>query len=434
MKVISLIISIILFSLTTSSASAQQNKMVFAHYMVCCPQAGLDATVADYKWEITQAQKFGIDGFSLNNGDWVEKDPSYKKRTLRIYQAAKELGTNFKLFISVDGNARKELVDVVATIRQLPNQLVIDGKPVLSAFDAGGKNNAGAVSIIQQAKKLGTYFVPHFFPASGERPIDQSIARSTVASFGAADGFFFFGGAGNGVELAQSNKFLAREWVAAGKTFMASVTPYYRGHGVNARVYETNGFESMASEWESAIANKAQWVQIVTWNDWSESTYVTPLLNENIQDVWGGHFGKVMPSHRAYLAASQHYINWFRSGKQPAVQEDQLFYFYKLHLKSRSAEHRDEKVTLKNQGTLSDSIYFTAMLKKPARITVKVGDGAERSFDVPAGINHISTPSDVGVPVFTIFRNGTLVKQKIAEQPIGTNSDSYFNYFSGILN
>src|SRR5579872_2193765 len=86
-------------------------KMVFAHYMVCCPTAGGGATVEDFKHEIQEAQSRGIDGFALNCGGWNKSEPHYKVRTLEIYEAARRLGTGFQLFISADGAAQNEIED-----------------------------------------------------------------------------------------------------------------------------------------------------------------------------------------------------------------------------------------------------------------------------------------------------------------------------------
>ena len=115
-------------------------KKVFAHYMVCCPTAGGAATLDDYKREIVEAQKRGVDGFALNCGGWKKREPHYHARTLLMYEAAKQLGTDFQLFVSLDGEALAELQDVVRTLKDHPNQFRQDGRPVLSTF--GGQGNA----------------------------------------------------------------------------------------------------------------------------------------------------------------------------------------------------------------------------------------------------------------------------------------------------
>ena len=51
-------------------------------------------------------------------------------------------------------------------------------------------------------------------------------------------------------QIAESNRLLARTWLGSGKLFMAGITPYYRGLGGNYRVYDSNGFEGMALQWE----------------------------------------------------------------------------------------------------------------------------------------------------------------------------------------
>ncbi len=221
----------------------------------------------------------GIDGFALNCGGWDLNEPHYKRRVMDMYEAAASLAFDFTLFVSADGRAQDEIVDIVESTRSLKAQLRIDGKPVVSAYGAGGKRFSGGPVLIDRAKKLGAFFVPHFFPESGERRITPTAADEIVQRLGSAEGYFYFGAAGSPDLIADSIATLSAELQAHDKLFMAPVTPYYRGlpAGTNYRAFETEGFSGMAAEWEAAIASDASWVQIVTWNDWAESTYVAPL-------------------------------------------------------------------------------------------------------------------------------------------------------------
>ena len=90
-----------------SAAETQQpeKKWVFAHYMTC-----FFDTVEAYEYEIALEQRHGIEGFAMNCGEWLKKDKKtgewieskYVLATERMYQAAKNLNTDFKLFISFD--------------------------------------------------------------------------------------------------------------------------------------------------------------------------------------------------------------------------------------------------------------------------------------------------------------------------------------------
>ena len=71
-------------------------------------------------------------------------EPHYKKRVLRLYDAAASLDFDFKLFVSADGRAQDELKDIVATTRGLKAQFHVDGKPVIFVY--GGPTSSCATT------------------------------------------------------------------------------------------------------------------------------------------------------------------------------------------------------------------------------------------------------------------------------------------------
>jgi hypothetical protein len=92
--------SIIVFATGALRAETQPTeKKVFAHFMMCFPatsQFGTGNEVEDYKHAIQEAQLRGIDGFALNCGAWSKNENgNYKRNTLKMYEAAQELHTNF---------------------------------------------------------------------------------------------------------------------------------------------------------------------------------------------------------------------------------------------------------------------------------------------------------------------------------------------------
>ena len=105
---------------------------VFAHYMVCFATYG--ATIDAYKHEIQEAQAAGIDGFALNVGAWSGPDTYYKSRVELIYDAAEQLGTNFKLFFSIDFGNTNDIVDMLSTYGPRTNSFRSDGRVVVSTF------------------------------------------------------------------------------------------------------------------------------------------------------------------------------------------------------------------------------------------------------------------------------------------------------------
>ncbi len=416
-------------------------KRVFAHYMVCCPTAGGGATVADYKNEIREAQTRGLDGFALNCGGWDKGGgAAYKPRCVQIYEAARQLGTGFQLFVSMDyccGNGLDETRDAVETFRDHPNQFRVGGRPVLSTFGGESRDPKTGQEKIALVHRLGGFFVPYFFPTTYQEHPSAADVAQLVSDYADLDGYFYFGASGDGDSITRSNGRLAQAWRAAGKVFMADVVPYYRSFG---RLNETRGFTSMAQEWEGAIRDGADWVEITTWNDWAEKTYVAPFGPPRVTKIGDGNdpgYGPINYAHVAYLDASRYYIDWFKTGRQPRITQDRLFYFYRTEPKAASGKQFASKEAerglkaISGADGLEDSVFVTCFLTKPARLTIHSG-GTAHTFVVPAGVQHVSVPFALGAQRFTLTRSGHVVKEKTGEHEIADRQgETRYNYFAG---
>jgi len=276
-------------------------------------------------------------------------------------------------------------------------------------------------------------YVPYYYPRPNITEIPQPAHVDQVFStFPGLDGFFYFGAAGYGPELAKANALLADKWVGAGKIFMASVTPFYRGFGGNYRVYETRGFEAMAQEWLAAIEHHATWVEIVTWNDWGEASYLCPFGKPADTEHWGGHWGK-MVSHEGFLDAMRYYIDWYHRGSPPPIERDQIFYAYRLHPKAAQGRIKPGEETLgrpSRADALEDSVFLMCLLTAPAQLRVHSGDTSQ-TFDVAAGAYYLAMPFALGKQRFVLARDGRTVLDKTGEHEITADAWSNFNVFAG---
>lgn len=442
MKVLSILFAAMASGLfgAEQDGAAKPAKLVFAHYMVCIPTYGGNQTLDDYKQEIRDAQQRGIDGFALNCGNWTKREQHYKTRSNMMYEAARELGTGFRLFFSADGVSPEEAADMVFTFYDHPNQFRYNNKPVLSTF--GGKTEWGLkiVETVRAAGK-GVFFVPYYYPKNVTETPREEHADQLLADNPTLDGFFYFGAAGSPAQIAASNSILSRKWLGAGKVYMASVTPYYRGFGGNYRCFETGGMRGLAQEWEGAIRDGATWVEIVTWNDWGEASYVAPFGAPEQTKHWNGHWGPMLP-HVAFLDASRYYIDWYKTGTPPRIERDALYYFYRLHPKNvpgivKPGDKERKTGIPGGAAKLDDQVYVTLFLTKPARLTIHSGT-AEQTFDVKAGVEHVEMPFAPGRQRFVLKRGGsdpsgeTTLIDKTGEQEISaTDTWGNFNYFSG---
>ncbi len=416
-------------------------KKVFAHYMVCCPVAGGAVTVEDLKKEILDAQSRGIDGFALNCGGWDKGGGTeYKPRCVKMYEAARQLGTGFNLFVSMDyccGNFLDETRDAIKTFQDHPNQFKVDNRTVLSTYGGEGHEPKPAQDKIALVRNMGGFFVPFFFSTTYGDFNDPNVVAEILRFYGAADGYFFFGTAGSPDEITQRNRRLCQAWQGAGKIFMAAVTPYYRSFG---RLNETRGFSGMAQEWEGAIRDGADWIEITTWNDWNEKTYVAPFGSPTDTKMGGGTddgYGPINYAHVAYLDASRYYIDWFKTGKPPRITRDRLFYFYRPEPKSASGKQLSASEVSKGVKAISgvegleDSVFVTCFLTNPAQVTIHSG-ATSRTFDLAEGIHHVEIPFALGAQRFTLTRNGHTLLDKTGEHEIADRQGvTRYNYFAG---
>ena len=141
---------------TTSADSFAANAprhLVFAHYMVC-----YGGSVEFYKSEIelaqrhrhrwlrTQLRPMGRNGYKTQS-----LSPAYAQSCERMYEAAKQLNSGFRLFISADVNGLGDLMnnmgDMVTRFEHHPNQFRYQNKTVLSAWGGTRKHSRACRSL-----------------------------------------------------------------------------------------------------------------------------------------------------------------------------------------------------------------------------------------------------------------------------------------------
>ena len=109
------------------------------------------------------------------------------------------------------------------------------------------------------------------------------------------------------------------------------------------------------------------------------------------------------PPHEGYLELCKYYIQWYKTGVQPKIEEEGLFYVYRTHPKDAVATHGNP--VLHFHGDVSDSLYLTTMLKSPAQLVVSSG-GKESQYPMAAGLNNVEVPFNPGAQHFSLSRNG----------------------------
>lgn len=385
-------------------SAAPAPKRVFAHYMVCFATYG--EGVKNYKREIREAQAAGIDGFALNCGSW-HNEPHYPRRVAQLYQAAEELDSGFQLFFSIDLDNVEFILDMIRTYARHPAQFLHGGRVVVSTFAASRVPWKEKVLGPLREKGVDVFFVPFFYPESmAELPSYDDMVKLHAKWADVVDGLFYFGGPGLPAQLAASNAASTKALHEVGKISMASYTPAYWGHKQpGKRYYETAGGEGTELQWKSIIETQPEWVEIVTWNDFGEASYVCPIKD----------FSKALsfleppprPCHAGYLELSRHFIQWYKKGREPAVEREGLFFFYRTHPKDAVVE--GERPVELRKGVIEDVLYVTTLTNAAAELRVTTGGTEVAPIPVAPGLRHHRFPFKPGPQRFELWRGGKAV-------------------------
>lgn len=472
-------IALSLVAIVFAAASAPAQRMVFAHYMLTNQdyQGDSDPTqelkIAAYQREIREAQAMGIDGFALNAGGWLHQ-PYYIRYAAQMFEAAVRLNSGFKLMFSADmccGNGIDDLEDMMRRFAGNPRYAPVyfrwQGAFVLTTF-AGDKLGprawqklrddltAGAnpsthteptaleaASSAPSNAPLKIFFVPAFF-WGGELPASASIRQAFDQWRSAIDGFFYWGiagvpGSGGSLDQLNSSHAYAEILHSTGKLYMAPSCLQFWGANA-ARYYEYSGAAGMRAMWMDAIrVTHPQWVEIITWNDFIEGTYISPIddpnkyADANYLDASGLPLGirNYFPSRGATAGLVAFFIQWYKTGVEPAITRDQVYFFYRAQ--PLSADAGKPSVTRK-YGPIADAVYITANLTEPADLRIASGPNST-VLHLRAGSSDAQAPILPGRPAkLELIRNHRTVASAVTAQSLQPNPEfNNYYYSAGLL-
>ncbi len=234
--------------------------------------------------------------------------------------------------------------------------------------------------------------------------------------------------AGLPAQLAQCNSNYNLAVHQAGKIFMASASPSYWGcvqAGIGRRYLEFDGGEGTITQWQSIIANQPDWVEITTWNDFNENTYVSPVVDPGQYEAQFATPHRY--SHAGYLELTKRYIAWYKTGIPPATNRDALFYFYRTHSTHLAASATSDIPVTWLLGEVADVTYNTMFLTAPAQLQVVSGTNSV-IYSLGAGLQQVRTPFSHGTQTFTLLRNGGPVLS--VQGPPILSSITNYDYFT----
>jgi Glycosyl hydrolase family 71 len=341
--------------------------------------------------EIREAIARGITGFTYDSMSVADATESTSPLQM-LLAAAEAVDSRFKIVVMPDltalGSDSAAVVQIIAAVAKSPAAYRLsDGSLVVTAFDAGLNSAAWWQSVLNtlSAKDIKVAFVPTFLGWS------QYAAAFAPISYGFGDW-----GTATAASSSAYQSVPATVHSTYDKIFMMPVDPQqYRPYDFVFQ--EAGNSAAFRAAWTSSIKGDADWVQLVTWSDFSESSVVQPYTDATLNPSIG----------TGYYDLNGYYAAWFLTGKQPTITHDVLYYFYRRE-PTTAAATAQSKMDTTSGIPASNNIELLAFLTAPGELSISIG-GKTYTQSAGAGVTSFTIPAQPGVPQFALSRDGDVV-------------------------
>ncbi|MFI5617304.1 endo-1,3-alpha-glucanase family glycosylhydrolase [Streptomyces sp. NPDC051567] len=351
------------------------------------PPKGADWERANLQQEVRTARAAGIDGFTL---DMLSLSGKNWERSNLLMEAARSADPTFKIMLMPDMTSLKTddpgvLADAVAALGKQPAaHRLPDGRLVVSPFKAEEQDAAWWSRFIDALKSrhgIRTAFVPLF--------LDFAAHHASFASL--SHGFSEWGN--RSYTNQESTTRDVQRAHGMGKIWMQPVS--VQDTRPNQGIYDEAGnTATLRATWNRAIEDDADWVQLTTWNDYSEGTQFAPSLHN-------GH---------AYLDLTSYYLTKFKTGSWPKIVRDTLYLTARTQFADADPTGGQSLVMSLRKGSAAprDTVEVLSFLTRSATVRTAVGTDKD-THEAPAGVHSALLPLRTGTSSAEVVRDGKAV-------------------------
>ncbi|MEY8014809.1 endo-1,3-alpha-glucanase family glycosylhydrolase [Mycobacterium servetii] len=352
-----------------------------------------DWRVADLEAEIGQAKSVGIDGFAVD----VLAPRSASDDVDRLLRATEAMG-NFTVLITADissplgAMAPADFAADIAPYLTAPGAFHLsDGRAVLGAFAAERQSTEWWVSVISTLRdksNVDVAFVPTFL----------DVADNLERFAGFSYGFSEWGGRSPNAMAVQDSGHgspvdVIRRAHQLGKLWMQPV-PFQDNRPRSGIFVESANGVTNRLAWQLAEQQHAEWVQLLTWNDYVETTAMAPSV---------AHGWRILDMNAYDIAC-------FKFGGPPRIVRNALYLSYRAQPFGALPVYPESSLMhlLPTSVPARDMIEVVAFATGPSRVVIKTGPH-EYSCDVPEGRGICTFPLSLGPIAAEMWRDGAVV-------------------------
>lgn len=352
------------------------------------------------KTEITRAHEAGLDGFTLDMLSIEKSDNGvgHWERMEHLLQAAAEVDFDFDIVLMPDMNTRTiieadqaELAAAVAELADMgPAYKLDDDRLVVAPFRADNRSPdwwSEFLSIMEDDHDLPSAFVPMFLNVNDvNHGNETNFDAYKSISYGMSEMSLGNPAGQEGMRAKIAN---AHE---AGLVYMPSLAPQ-DSRPDQANYYEANNTENYRVGWETAIDADADWVQLMTWNDYRENHQVSP----SVANDW------------LWLDLTSYYLVNFKTDSSPEIVRDTAYLTHRKHFTDDMPSSGNQTVFQElrsNGGDPSDEVEILTFLTADSTVTASIASETN-TYEASSGVHAETFPLAYGNHSASVERDGT---------------------------
>ena len=157
---------------------------------------------------------------------------------------------------------------------------------------------------------------------------------------------------------------------------------------------EARGTAHFRSGWLDAISNGPSTIQLVSWNDYTEGTQISPSLE----------------TQYIFYDLTRYYSAYFKNGVAPSIVADCIYYSHRRQLLAGDSRPTSGHPGMRAAGTtrLTNQIEMLAFLTSYATMQIVLPSGTIEK-EAGAGLAILTAPAEVCQPRFKVIREGRTV-------------------------